>query len=89
MTRLVEWDGKPFAVLIEPEHGEAFLARPIVLDEHGTAVDGQQALAAIVHSGISIELPVVRNPTPAVLAEIDDRMVRLAAQLGVPIGTTD
>ena len=39
MGRLIEWDGRPFAVLIEDPAG-AWLQPPIVLDQAGELVDG-------------------------------------------------
>lgn len=32
MSRLIEWVGEPFAVLVEPDNGPPFLVPPIVLD---------------------------------------------------------
>jgi hypothetical protein len=90
MARLIEWGGAPFALLIEAteEHG-AYLVPPIVLDEHGRAIEGRDVLEAIVNSGVSVQLPVIRNATPAMLAEVDRNMQHISESLGVPIGPPD
>jgi hypothetical protein len=84
MARLVEWDGQPFAMLIESQDGD-YLVPPIVLDEAGRPVEGREVLAAIVESGVTIKHPVITAATPADLAEIAQRMARLSKELGVPI----
>lgn len=85
MTRIVEWDGEPFAVLVETKHGN-YLVPPIVMDEDGNVTEGREVLEAIVQSGTGIPMPVIRNTNPGTLAEIDRRMAHLSAELGVPIG---
>lgn len=83
--RLIEWDGKSFAVLIEAPEGD-YLVPPVVLDEDGRPIEGREVLAAIVATGIAIECPVVMAASPGDLAEIDQRMALLSDKLGVPIG---
>jgi hypothetical protein len=88
MTRIVEWEGQPFALLVEGERGD-YLVPPIVLDEDGAPVEGREVLAAIVESGQAVQMPVVRGANPGVLAEIDRRMAHLSDELGVPIGPAE
>ena len=83
--RTIEWDGEPFALLIESATG-SYLVPPIMLNEHDTLIEGRDVLLAIVEAGINPDHPVVRAPTPAALAEIDQRMAALSEQLRVPIG---
>ena len=57
---------------------------PIVLDEEGRPLEGREVLAAIVESGVAVELRVIEGATAADLAEIDQIMARLSEELGVP-----
>jgi hypothetical protein len=82
--RIIEWDGEPFAVLIELPEGD-YLVPPIVLDEEGKLVEGRELAAAVVETGIAIEHPVMTAATAGDLAEVDQRMARLSEQLGVRI----
>jgi hypothetical protein len=92
VSRLIEWDGQPFAVLIETPDGD-YLLPPVVLDEEGRPIEGREVLAAIVESEVSVKHPVVKGATPGDLAEIDQRMARISDELGVPLfpgeSTTD
>lgn len=85
MARIVEWDGEPFALLVESEAGD-YLVPPIVLDADGKVTEGVEVLQAIVHTGIPAGVPVIRGSNPGMLAEIDRRMAALSDKLGVPIG---
>ena len=85
MARLIEYNGMPFAVLIDGATGP-YIVGPIVLDEHGAPIEGREVLTAVVQTGVTIQHPVIRNGTPAVLAYVDQALARLAEQLGVPVG---
>ena len=85
MTRIVEWEGEPFALLVETPDGD-YLVPPIVRDSDGVVVEGREVLRAVIESGATVELPVVEGATPADLADIDQRMARISEELGVPIG---
>lgn len=89
MSRLIEWDGEPFALLIEREDGRAYLMPPVVLDADGNVTEGREVLQAIIDSGVTVGLPVVRGSNPGMLAEIDRRMAQLSDKLSVPIGPRD
>lgn len=84
MARIIEWDGEPFAVLIESPGGD-YLIPPIVFDLDGNISEGSEVVEAIAQSGTTVEMPVVRA-APGLLAEIDRRMAHLSSELGVPIG---
>ena len=84
--RIIEVDGQPFAVLIEPEDGSPYLVPPIVVNEDGAPIEGREVLEAIVQSGKSITHPVAKGATASDLARIDQIMQRLSDELGVPIG---
>lgn len=86
MTRMIDWEGQPFALLVEGTRDGDYLVPPIVLDLTGAPIEGREVLHAIVPSGVSAELPVVRNAPAVALAEIDRRMARISEELGVPIG---
>jgi hypothetical protein len=60
MTRLIDWEGEPFALLIESPHGH-YLVPPIVLDQEGRPIEGREVLAAIVESGVAAR---TRNVDP-------------------------
>lgn len=85
MARIIEWGGKPFALLVEGDNGP-YLVPPIVIDADGGVIEGREILAAVVESGVTIEHPIMRGATVADLAEIDQRMARISEDLGVPIG---
>lgn len=85
MTKIIEWDGEPFAVLVESSTYGNFLVPPIVLDPDGRPIEGRDLLTAVVMANTRISVPVLRNATPAVLAEVDRRMARLSDQMGVPL----
>ncbi len=80
---LVEWENKPFALLIESDKGD-YLVPPIVLDEDSNVVEGQEVLMAIVASGVGVKMPIIRGATPGILAEVDRRMSYISQSLGVP-----
>ncbi len=46
---------------------------------------GTEVLAAIAQSGVAIDHVVIRNCIPAHLAEIDQALARITAELGVPL----
>ena len=58
---------------------------PIVLDEAGVPVEGREVLVAIIEADTTLHHPIITDATPAVLAEIDQRMARISDELGVPI----
>lgn len=89
MTRIVEWDGEPFALLMESDIDGTYLIPPVVLDAHGAPIEGREVLEAIVASNVAVPLPVIRNASASDLAEIDQRMQKLSDELGVPIGLPD
>ena len=84
-ARMIDWEGEPFALLVETAEG-SYLVPPIVLDEEGRPLEGREVLAAIVESGVAVELRVIEGATAADLAEIDQIMARLSEELGVPVG---
>jgi hypothetical protein len=88
MSTIINWEGKPFALLIEDEDGP-FLVPPIVLDDNNTLVGGRDLLVGLVETGISADPPVVRASTPGALADIDQHMAAISERLGVPIGLPD
>ena len=87
MAEPIEVDGMPFALLVDGETGR-YLVPPIVLDRDGVAVGEQNAeiLAAIVESGVEVELPVFRDANPGDVAWIDRQLAALSRELGVPVG---
>lgn len=85
MSRIIEWDGQPFALLIEKDDG-SYLVPPVVIDAEGQVVQGRETLEAIKATGTTVQLPVVQDATPGALADIDRRMATIAERLGVPIG---
>jgi hypothetical protein len=84
MATLIEWDGEPFAVLVDSPNGR-YLVPPIVLDENGGVIHGREVLTALVKTGNTIHHPVMHAATRADLAEVDQRMARISEELGVPI----
>lgn len=84
MARMIEWDGEPFALLVETPDGD-YLVPPIVQDEDGVVIQGHEVLQAIIDSGVAVEHPIVRGASVADLAEIDQRMAHLSKELGVPL----
>lgn len=85
MTKIIEWDGQPFAVLVESVvHGD-FLVPPIVLDPDGHPIEGREILTAVTISNTTLRVPVLRDASPATLAEVDRRMAHLSDHLGVPL----
>jgi hypothetical protein len=91
MGRLIEWDGQPFAVLVEDPAGP-FLQGPIVLDPDGELVHGYgsaELLTAVVETGQALDHPVIRDADPAMVAEVDRRLAHIAQVLGVPVGPPD
>jgi len=84
MATVIEWDGKPFALLIETDDGMRHLVPPVVLED-GVVLRGEEVLCAIVESGVTCEVPVIENGNAGILAEVDQRMAQISEQLGVPI----
>jgi hypothetical protein len=89
MAQIVEWEGQPFALMVHSELHGSYLVPPVVMGTDGEVMEGREVLQAIVDSGETVGLPVIRGATPAVLAEIDRRMAHLSAELGVRIGPVD
>jgi len=85
MTRAIEVNGQPFAVLVESSTNGTYLVPPIVLDEDGAPIEGHEILQAIVESGFGITMPVIRNANPGVLAWVDRTMAMLSFSLQAPI----
>ena len=88
MSRAVEWDGQPFALLIGEPGAGGYLGGPIVLDSSGAPVGegNREVLLAIADSGIDVKLPVAYISGPGELAEIDRRLAALCSELGVTLG---
>ncbi len=84
MTRLVEFDGQPFALLLETTAG-TWLVPPIVRTPEGEVIQGHEVLDLIKQAGVAISMPVASDASPASLALIDQRMKRLSDEMGVPI----
>jgi hypothetical protein len=90
VTRLIRWCGEPFAVLVESADGD-FLVPPIVFDPDGKLIQErkliqrQSLLEAAADASFEVDQPIIRDATPALLAEIDQRMARISEALGVPI----
>lgn len=55
MTRLIEMDGQPFAMLIERPGGSSYLVPPIVVDSDGEVIEGHEVLAAMRQAGVTID----------------------------------
>jgi hypothetical protein len=51
---MIERDGEPFALLIETERG-SYLVPPIVIDQDGNVIEGQDVLAAMNVAGVEID----------------------------------
>jgi len=88
MARIVEWQGQPFALLVEGATGD-YLVPPIIRDKAGRVVEGAEVLEAVAESGRTVPLPVIEGAGPEVLAMVDQAMAELSAKLGVPIGPPD
>lgn len=54
---------------------------PIILDRYGNILDGQHRLAAIVESGTSVKMLVIRNATPDTRRVIDQGRKRSPADV--------
>lgn len=87
MARKIEWEGEWIATLIEPDERDAYLVPPIVFDLSGDVIMGREVLASIAQSGLSVECPILRNYTPGELAELEQKLARIAEELGVPLGS--
>ena len=85
MTRMIEVGDKPFALLVETDHGD-YLVPPVVFDLERNVIEGREVLEAIIESGMEVSVPVLHNRTTADLAAIDQTMKLISDQLGVPIG---
>lgn len=86
MARKIEWGGEWIATLIESGSG-SYLAPPIVFDADGNVVMGREVLAAIAESGTAVEHAVLRDYAPGDLAELEQKLARMADALGVPLGS--
>ena len=84
MARKIEWNGEWIATLIEAEDG-SYIAAPVVFDEDDRLVMGAEILAAVVEAGTPIEHPVLHGYSPGHLAELDQHLTHVSAQLGVPL----
>jgi len=83
----IEWGGEVIANLIETDDGRRYLTPPIVFDTAGKVVLGAEVLAAVVESGVTLEAyPVLRNYSPGDLAELEQKLARVAEALGVDFG---
>lgn len=80
----VECDGEWIATVIESERGR-YLAPPVVFDPRGTVVMGFEVLAAVATSGVEIDHPVLHDYGPADLAALEQQLIRVAAQLAIPL----
>jgi hypothetical protein len=76
--------------LVESPDG-GFVVPPIVFDADGKLIQGrklirrQSFLEAAADASFEVDQPIIRDATPALLAEIDQRMARISEALGVPI----
>lgn len=88
MTRMIEWDGEPFALLVQSEEHGDYLVPPVLLDSEERLItrEGREVAEAVVFSGQTVELPVIEDADAATVAEVDQRMARISEELGVPIG---
>jgi GGDEF domain-containing protein len=90
VTRLIRWGGEPFAVLVESPDGD-FLVPPLVFDADRKLIQGRKLikrrslLEAAVAASEEVAHPVITDATPALLADVDQRMARISETLGVPI----
>jgi len=86
MTREIIWDGTTIGILIEHAGGvDDYIVPPVVLGEDGHLIQGESLLQAVIDTGVTVQVPVVQNCTPALLAELDRRLARASEVLGVPI----
>jgi hypothetical protein len=86
MARPIIWDGATIGIFIEHEGGDDdYIVPPVVFGEDGRLIQGENLLQAIIDSGVPVQVPVVQNCTPALLAELDRRLARASEVLGVPI----
>lgn len=79
----IEWGGEFFALLVESPD-RSYIVPPIVFDLAGDLIQGVEVLQAIVESGVAVEVPMIRNATVGDLADIDQRIAKISADLGVP-----
>ncbi|MEU7905254.1 hypothetical protein [Actinoplanes sp. NPDC049118] len=85
--RIIKWGEQPFALLVETDAGR-YLLPPLVLDVTGAPIAGADGLQVIDQCGEHVDLPTVRDATPADVAVIDQRMAALSELIGVPIGSS-
>ena len=85
MAEALTWGGELTATLIHGTDGD-YIAPPIVLDHKGDVVMGREILEAVVESGVTIEHPVIIDCTPQQVADLEQKLARMSATLGVPIG---
>lgn len=86
-ARLIEWpEGTPFALLISDDAGDPmYVVPPLVYGIDGAPTAATlDILAAIAQSGVTVEVPVLRDVSVGDLADIDQRVQRISESLGVP-----
>jgi hypothetical protein len=86
MAQKLEYKGEWIATLVHDEEGD-YIEPPIVHDPDGTVIMGREVLESIIDSGVSVEVPIIEGCTRERLAEIDQALTQLSADLGVPIGS--
>lgn len=86
MAQRVEWDGVTIALLVDGIEGR-YLVPPIVFGHNGELLMGREVLLAIAEAGMNVDVPVFRNCTPAMLADLEQQLARVSEQLDAPIST--
>jgi hypothetical protein len=70
--------------LVDPQDGNTpYVVPPVVFDSDGKLVMGAEVLAEVKKSGKSQGVPVIRNASPAVVADLERFLASVCEQLGV------
>jgi hypothetical protein len=77
----IERNGECVAILIATPDGRRYVVEPVVFDQDGKLVMGHDVLHAVVQSGKTIELPVLRGLSPGDVADLEQFLERVREQL--------
>ena len=69
--------------LVSPQDGSApHVVPPVVFDPDGKLVMGAEVLAEVKKSGEDQDIPIIRNASPAVVADLERFLGIVCEQLG-------